>query len=72
MASKEGIMLSGYFKVNETDANAMLIFPAAFVGGTTVVDLRQWLDQHGICDPIIYQPTRRITVVEITEIGASA
>lgn len=61
-------MRTGYFKVEQTNMHAAIIFPSHFVGGTLLTELRTWLDRRGIQGPIVYAPAR-IVVVPITETG---
>lgn len=62
-------MRPGYFKVDQTNTHAAIIFPGHFVGGTPVVELRHWLDGRGIREPIVYCPAA--VAVPITENGVS-
>ncbi|MFA5902258.1 MAG: hypothetical protein WC829_24465 [Hyphomicrobium sp.] len=62
-------MRPGYFKVDKTDRNAMLIFPGAFVGNTPIIELRSWLDFHGVVEPIIYRAPP--VAVPITQNGVT-
>ena len=47
-------MRPGYFKVDRKIKSASLIFPGRTVGDTPIFELRRWLDQMGITEPLVY------------------
>lgn len=62
-------MRPGYFKVDETDEHAAIIFPPAFCKHISAVDLTRWLPHYGIAERLRYVPANA-TIVPITQNGA--
>jgi len=48
-------MRPGYFKVDAGEHGAMLILPGPFMKDTPVIQVRHWLDAHGISEPLVYR-----------------
>jgi hypothetical protein len=58
-------MRPGYFKIDEANHGASVIFPGAFMKATPAIELRRWLDTRGLTAPLVYRAG--VVKVEISE-----
>jgi hypothetical protein len=63
-------MRPGYFKVESTETDAMIILFGNSLKNLQLCQLKTWLDDLGHKGAIVYRPAKR--TVHITENGVSA